>query len=152
MMKIWGGGQMLNFWCFGRLMVSIVSMGVKTSYFLAIVKTRYFLTNLFKQSCFLAMELFCFLFFCFVFMFSQKYMTAAFKKFAEKFRPMVILINYTEGKQLWNQVITFSSKSSNEKPGPARSWTVPIRSSLLHLQQWRLQKDLCGYISATSRD
>lgn len=50
-------------------------MRIKTSCFLyflwesklviAIVKTRYFLTNLFIQSCFLAMELSCFPFFCF---------------------------------------------------------------------------------------
>lgn len=52
-----------------------VSMRIKTSCFLyflwesklviAIVKTRYFLTNLFIQSCFLAMELSCFPLFCF---------------------------------------------------------------------------------------
>lgn len=75
-----------------RLRVSIVSMGVKASYLLAIVKTsyllaivkrRYFLTNLFIQSCFLAMELSCFPLFCF--MFSQRYMSAAFKKYAEKY-------------------------------------------------------------------
>lgn len=94
MIKIWGGGQMFSLWCFGHLMVSIVSMGVKTSYFLAIVKTRYFLTNLFIQSCFFAMDLSCFpvLLFSFVFMFLQRYMTAAFKKFTEN-----IFNYYTEG-------------------------------------------------------